>query len=197
MTKADETRKHIIKKAAPIFNMYGYDGFSLSLLTEAIGMTKGAVYGNFKNKDELSRAAFEYNLSIISNQISAMVSKRKHSCDKLIAYAGFYIDNFPTACDKGGCPVLNAAIDTDNKDLPVRTSVLAAIDMWLGSIIQIIKKGKKKGEIKPHADPAEFASLFVTSIEGGMMLSKVTSDPVHLERAANHLIDLVNKELRA
>ena len=93
--------------------------------------------------------------------------------------------------------MLNAAIDTDNKDLPVRTSVLAAIDMWLGSIIQIITKGKKKGEIKPHADPAEFASLFVTSIEGGMMLSKVTSDPVHLERAANHLIDLVNKELRA
>ncbi len=148
-------------------------------------------------KDELSRAAFEYNLAMVANQIAVVVRTRKHSCDKLIAYAGFYIDNFQAACNKGGCPVLNAAIDTDNKDLPVRSSVLAALDTWLGSIIQIINNGKKKGEIKPHVEPAEFASLFVSSIEGGMMLSKVTRDPGHLERAVNHLIDLVNKELRA
>ncbi len=49
MTKAEETRQYIIERAAPIFNMYGYEGFSMSQLTEAIGMTKGAIYGNFKN----------------------------------------------------------------------------------------------------------------------------------------------------
>jgi len=197
MTKADETRQYIIEKAAPIFNKYGYDGFSMSQLTEAIGMTKGAVYGNFRNKDEIAREAFDYNMSIIIDQITAIVRTRKHACDKLVAYAGYYIDCYQSICEKGGCPILNAAVDSDNRELPVRKNVLQTIEMWLNSIIQIVESGKRKGEIKADLDSSEFASLFVSSIEGAIMLSKVTRDPVHLERAVNNIIERVNRELRA
>ena len=65
MGKAEETRRFIIEKVAPIFNMHGYEGTSLSQLIEAIGLTKGALYGNFKNKDEIALAALEYNISKI------------------------------------------------------------------------------------------------------------------------------------
>ena len=196
MSKADETRQYIIEKAAPIFNKHGYDGTSMSQLTAAIGMTKGAIYGNFKDKEEIAREAFEYNHSIIVRQIAAIVGTRKHACDKLIAFATFNIDSFDALCKQGGCPILNAAIDSDNSSSPIRFSVLQAIDQWLNSIIQIINSGKKKGEIKAHVDPDEFASLFVSSIEGSIMLSKVTGDSGHLEKAVNHIIDRVNSELR-
>jgi len=197
MTKADETRRYIIEKAAPIFNMHGYEGTSMSQLTEAIGMTKGAIYGNFKDKDEIAREAFEYNFSTVSNQIAAVVANRKHACDKLIAFATFYIDNFPHITRTGGCPILNAAVDTDNTDLPIRSDVLRAIEKWLDSVVQIIDSGVRKGEIREDVDPAEFASLFVSSIEGGIMLSKVTGEPAPLARAVNHIIDMVNRDLRA
>jgi len=197
MTKADETRQYIIKKAAPIFNKHGYEGTSMSQLTAAIGMTKGAIYGNFKDKDEIAREAFEYNHSMVVDQIIAVVGTRKHACDKLIAFATFNIDTFHIMCQAGGCPILNAAIDSDNSDLPIRSSVLQAINQWLDSIIMIINTGKKKGEIKADVDPDEFASLFVSSIEGSIMLSKTTGDSVHLEKAVNHIIDRVNRELRA
>lgn len=196
MTKADETRRYIIEKAAPIFNMQGYEGTSMSQLTEAIGMTKGAIYGNFKDKDEIAREAFEYNFSMVSNQIAAVVGTRKHACDKLIAFATFYIDHFPRITKTGGCPILNAAVDTDNSDLPIRSDVLRAIEKWLDSVVQIIGSGMRKGEIREDVDPAEFASLFVSSIEGGIMLAKVTGDSAPLARAVNHIIDMVNKDLR-
>lgn len=48
--KSERTRQFIIEKVAPIFNRKGYAGTSLSDLTEATGLTKGAIYGNFKKQ---------------------------------------------------------------------------------------------------------------------------------------------------
>ena len=60
-TKAERTTQYIIETVAPIFNKLGYVGTSMSDLTEATGLTKGALYGNFENKEALAMSAFEYN----------------------------------------------------------------------------------------------------------------------------------------
>jgi PAS domain S-box-containing protein len=73
MSEAKETRNTIIAKAAPIFNMYGYKDTTMSQLTDAIRMTKGAIYGNFTDKDEIGLAAFDYNFAEISKKIKKVV----------------------------------------------------------------------------------------------------------------------------
>jgi AcrR family transcriptional regulator len=60
ITKAAKTSRYIIERTAPIFNRNGYTGTSLSDITKATGLTKGAIYGNFKNKEELALEAFNY-----------------------------------------------------------------------------------------------------------------------------------------
>ncbi len=51
LSKSEKTKAFIIEKAAPVFNTKGYAGTSLSDLTAATGLTKGAIYGHFENKD--------------------------------------------------------------------------------------------------------------------------------------------------
>jgi AcrR family transcriptional regulator len=196
MNKAEETRKYIIEKVAPIFNMHGYEGTSLSQLTEAIGLTKGALYGNFKNKDEIAMAALEYNISKIKGEIADRIGPIDNSCDKLVAFAEFYRDTFHKISQRGGCPILNAAIDSDNTELPLRDLVIRSIDDWIGMIILIIRRGIKRREIKGDIDTEAFATLFVSFIEGGIMLSKVTGDRVHLDRNLTFLINKINAVLR-
>ncbi|HPI92832.1 MAG TPA: TetR/AcrR family transcriptional regulator [Deltaproteobacteria bacterium] len=196
MSKADLTRQHIIEKAAPIFNKYGYEGTSMALLTDATGLTKGALYGNFTNKDEIALEALEYNISRISNLISEAVTPQKNSCDKLIAFAGFYRDFFATISQQGGCPILNAAVDSDNTGLPLRDVVIRWLDVWMGTISSIIRSGIEKREIRKAIDPVAYATLFVSLIEGGIMLSKVMGSRVHLERNVAFIIDTVNNKLR-
>jgi len=53
-TKAERTSAFIIERVAPVFNKHGYIGTSMSDLTEATGLTKGALYGNFENKEALA-----------------------------------------------------------------------------------------------------------------------------------------------
>ena len=196
MSKAEETKSYIIEQAAPIFNMHGYKGTTMSQLTKAIDMTKGAIYGNFKDKDEIAIAAFDYNFAEISKKIRNVVLSKENACEKLIAYANFYLDEFAIISRKGGCPILNAAIDSDNVHLPLKERVVQVIEDWTNSISRIVYSGIKRKQINKNTKPEQFASLFVSLIEGGMMLSKVTGNTIHLSRNIDHIIYLVNTELR-
>ena len=69
VTKADRTRQYIIEKTAPLFNSKGFDGTSLAELTEATGLTKGALYGNFRDKEELALEAFLYSIAKVKQVV--------------------------------------------------------------------------------------------------------------------------------
>ncbi|MFC1488818.1 TetR/AcrR family transcriptional regulator [Thermodesulfobacteriota bacterium] len=196
MSKAEETKNYIIKQAAPIFNMHGYKGTSMSQLTKAIKMTKGAIYGNFKDKDEIALAALDYNLAEISEKIRNVVLSKENACDKLVAFANLYLDEFAEISRKGGCPVLNGAIDSDNVHLPLKSRVAKAIENWINNVSRIVNSGIKRNQINRNATPEQFASVFVSLIEGGVMLSKATGNTIHLSRNIDHIIHLVNNELR-
>ena len=60
ISKAELTKLHILETVAPIFNKNGYAATSMQDITKATGMTKGAIYGNFKNKEELAISAFKF-----------------------------------------------------------------------------------------------------------------------------------------
>ncbi|RZL99390.1 MAG: TetR/AcrR family transcriptional regulator, partial [Pedobacter sp.] len=72
-SKAERTRQLIIEQTAPIFNTKGYAGTSMNDLTAATGLTKGAIYGNFENKDEVAVAAFDYNFSKITEHLKGKI----------------------------------------------------------------------------------------------------------------------------
>ncbi len=196
MSKAEETRNFIIEKSAPIFNMHGYKGTTMSQLTKAINMTKGAIYGNFADKDEIALAAFDFNFAEVSKKIKNVVISKDNACDKLIAFANFYLDEFAEISRKGGCPLLNATVDSDNIHPTLKERVANAIESWINNVTRIVYSGIKRKQINPNAKPEQFASVFVSLIEGGLMLSKATGNTIHLSRNIDQIIHLVNAELR-
>lgn len=57
--KRARTRKRLIEAAATVIAEKGFDRASLEEIAASAGMTRGAVYGNFKNKEELFLALIE------------------------------------------------------------------------------------------------------------------------------------------
>ena len=195
-TKSEETRQYIIEKAAPIFNMYGYAGTSMSQLTKAIGMTKGAIYGNFKDKDEIALAAFKFNVSQIGEKRSKIINAEENANDKLIAYANFSLDNFAELFKNGGCPVLSAATDSDFGHSKLKESVAKVIKVGLDYVASIIYDGIEKKQINKNIEADKYATIFISLLEGGFMLSQAKGDAVYLSRNVEHILNLVNTELR-
>src|SRR5262245_40453766 len=62
MTRAEsqaQTRAQLVKTATQLFFTDGYHPTSLEKVAEAAGYSKGAVYSNFRNKDELCTAVLD------------------------------------------------------------------------------------------------------------------------------------------
>ena len=59
--RRQQTREYLIEAAAHVFAERGFHGASLDQVAAAAGFTKGAVYSNFKNKEDLFLALLEAN----------------------------------------------------------------------------------------------------------------------------------------
>lgn len=196
MSKAEKTREFIIEKTAPVFNKKGFAGTSLSDITRVTGLTKGAIYGNFKNKDDIALAVFDYNVQQVFMIASSPGDNGKSAVDRLVAIANQYKDQFAGIARNGGCPILNAAVEADD-ELPVlKEAVKKRIASWKDGFVQIILQGIRGGEIKKHVDPDRYASIFIALFEGGMMLSKTMGDPVYFHQSLDKMIEIVYTELK-
>jgi len=182
LSKSQRTRKFIIETTAPIFNTKGYEGTSMSDITEATGLTKGSIYGNFENKEEVALAAFDHNHGIIKKIITEKISKAESYHDKLMVYAIVYHSfTRKSGFVKGGCPVLNTAIEADDTNPPLRDKAANAVESWRKSIINLIKAGIIAGEFKKDIPLEQTALSIIALIEGGVMISKVTNTPANLD----------------
>jgi len=174
MSKAEKTKQFIIEKTAPIFNRKGFAGTSLNDITGATGLTKGSIYGNFENKDEVALAAFDYNYGQMAAVIKRKMESKTHPIDKLKVYLTIYSEFTKIPALHGGCPILNTAIEADDTHSALRSKAVGAIEGWYKTIETIIKRGQDTGQIKNGPNGREFAGAFIALIEGGLMLTKVT-----------------------
>lgn len=192
MSKARQTKARIVRQAAELFNQKGYAGSSIADVMQATGLKKGGIYNHFKSKDELALAAFDYAVSLMSQEIWQAVKTKKNAIERLQALLSaylIYIDEPPIA---GGCPILNTAIEADDLDSPLRDRALSAIDSWRSLIVRIIQKGIKKQEVKSSVEPDTVATIIICTIEGAIMMSQLEKNPVHLKRAiAPYLIRII------
>lgn len=176
MTKAEKTRNFIIEKIAPIFNMKGYAGTSLNDIITATGLTKGSIYGNFANKDEVALAAFDYNFSMNVSKIEAEISRQNTTEGKLLAYISIYQSLLINGISLGGCPILNTAIDADDTHPALRDKVLKAVLSWKNRIISLVEEGILKKELNADNNPEQIALTIIAMIEGGVMVSRLTKN---------------------
>ena len=196
MGKAEATKQAIIEQAAALFNKKGYAATSIPEITKAKGITKGSFYGNFKNKEEIELAAFDYNIAKMNLALRQEIVKKDNAIDKLLVFEEYYFEGMKAHRLPAGCAILNTAIEADDTHPKLNERVIAAIDNWKNSIISIIEKGKKYGQIKPEVNSEEYAVLFIAMIEGGVMLGKTYKSLEPLHKVMRHYRRIIQTELK-
>jgi AcrR family transcriptional regulator len=193
ISKAERTRQFIIEKTAPVFNKKGYAGTSLSDLTEVTGLTKGSIYGNFENKDEVALAAFDYNFGRVTEYVKDRILATDHSIERLLVYPAIYRNFLKIPFLRPGCPILNTSIEADDTHPQLKERAAAALSFWKKSIENQVKRGIERKEIKAQADPTEVAVITMSLIEGAVMQAKVNNKATELQMAMNFLEKYINE----
>jgi AcrR family transcriptional regulator len=176
MRNPELTKKIIISHAISLFNTKGYRATSISDITKSTGITKGAIYGNFENKDAVAEAAFEYGVEKVFGEIRKHIKSAHTAPEKLKAIAVYYTNYILDPPISGGCPLINTAIEADDNYPQLRARVIRTLGIMKDSIKKIIHRGISENQLKKDINVDEFAMLFYASVKGGVMLSRVEGD---------------------
>jgi TetR/AcrR family transcriptional regulator, transcriptional repressor for nem operon len=194
MRKGEQTRREIIRKAAPIFNQRGYDGAALSDLMRATGLEKGGIYRHFSSKEVLAAEAFDYAWRETLNARIHDLDTISNTVDRLKRLVANFVER--RGVIPGGCPLLNTAIDTDDGNSVLRERARKAFRGWRSYLISIISAGIKAREIRPGVDPKKLATLLISSLEGAIMLCRLERSEEPLLAVRAHLDNYLETEVR-
>lgn len=193
MKKAERTRQYIISRTAPIFNKQGFQGTSLADLQDATGLTKGSLYGNFSDKEEIAREAFCYAMDEIRSFVRQRMNRKGTAREKLAALLSFYAEYVFNPPIPGGCPLLNNAVEADDFHPDLKNLVATEIENTIAAIAQILEQGRKSGEFKRDLRVRELAVIFFTSVEGAIMVSRVSGSDRAMKIVVRHCKSLLDQ----
>lgn len=192
MTKAEKTKAFIIEQTAPLFNIKGYAGTSIYDVMHATELSKGCIYGHFKNKDEVALAAFEYNHEKVNEHIRSRIAATDNAIERLMVYPQTYRNYFRYPYLQAGCPIMNMAVEADDTHPVLKERAAKALNFWQTAIENQIKRGIKRNEIKKDTNPEAFAIIMISLIEGALMQAKTTSKTKELKQTMSFLEKLIS-----
>ncbi len=191
MSKGEETKERIIQQAAELFNKQGYAGTSMSDIMQVTGLKKGGIYNHFQNKDELALQAFDYAVSLISYRYRIALLSKRNAVERLQAIVQVFVSYIEKPPLKGGCPLLNTAVESDHTHPALRKRAQEAMNSWYDMIRRVVQKGITRGEISPDIDPEQVATVTIAIFEGGLMMTQLHGNSIYLKRAMTHLSQYV------
>jgi len=189
-SKGDRTRERVIDAAAALINARGLAGTSVGDIIEATGVKKGNLYFHFGSKEEigiavLEKARREYFDYLANNARGDSPLARLNGV--IEAVARFHRKTGFT----GGCIFGNTALETGDSNPRFAAFVRAVFDEWTGLLARLLAGARDAGEIPNTIEPAAFARLIVASLEGGIMMARLSKN----ERDLIQCIDAIRSAL--
>ena len=159
VSKGQATRAAILRHAATVASVHGLEGLSIGRLAELSGLSKSGLFGHFGSKAALQRAVLE---SVVEHFRSAVILPALRAPTGLERLEKLFLGwlGWATADRAGGCPLLGAAVELDDRPGALRDYLVERQQAWLDCIARIAAKAIANGEFRRDLDPAQFAFEF-------------------------------------
>lgn len=190
------TSEFILDKVAPIFNKQGYIGTSLTDITKATGLTKGAIYCNFSNKEDLALQSFQLNISLAITPLFKIVATKEDSLNKLYAITNYQRSYYDLVKDRGGCPMLRVGVDTKFINPLLFEAAQNLSQKFTLGLTNIITDGIMNNEIQPNTDPVKYAKTILSLIEGSSLLAFTHNDQSYIDSAMDFIDTTLIESIR-
>lgn len=168
-----ETRTKVLNAAEALFAKKGYYDTSMDEIAEGSGLSKGAIYGHFKSKEELFIALQDLKSG---DQLSGLLARFSpdDSARTKLEKAGDLMFDYLVGSSRNDCRVgLEFEVAA-----PRMKSLQQRRDARFGTVVdftrEIIEEGIRKGEFKQDIDP-QATALFLASLADGLSLEWATT----------------------
>lgn len=154
--------------ALKLFWSQGYEGTSISDLTEAIAINRPSLYASFGNKENLFRICTEYYLSEELSFVDEAMQERvfKDALEKLFAH------EIQLIADNKGCLLINTALTCHPENDAIKILLSDHRKQLEGKIRKRTQQAQLKKEVATSESPNTIAK-YITSLYQGLSIQAV------------------------
>lgn len=183
MQKGEETKEKILVEALRLFHSKGYHNTSINDVMNGAGIKKGGLYFHIQSKEKLALKVLEEALANYESMISKgldRLSPVEQIEKKIEAIVRYHV----TSGLQKGCLFGNMALEIGMNDSEISLFLKDVFKRWEKSFEIMLERAVNKGELKLRETSSQLAKMILASIEGGIMLSKITGDMDSLKKCA-------------
>lgn len=172
MTKGSETKERLLQMATDLMWQKGFGATSVNDLLQATGIKRGTLYYYFPGKNDLGLAVLERVRIMFFTTVDTAFANTG-PFQGLCNFFDFALELQRSKCFVGGCLFGNIALEMSDNDSGYMSSTKKIFQEWIGRIEDVVRSGQQTGEIRTDIDAASMAQMIVSTLEGGIMLSRL------------------------
>ena len=184
--KDGATAGRILDAAQRLVQSRGFNGFSYADIAAEIGIKKASLHYHFETKDELGRALLARYLERFRGALAAVDQASTDPRERLRRYAGLYLGVLRDEERMCLCGMLAADVQTLAR--PVREGVRRFFEMNEAWLTKVLEAGRKSGVLSFKGSASAEAVVFLSTLEGAMLVARSIGGPARFEETAKRLL---------
>jgi AcrR family transcriptional regulator len=153
--KGAATREAVVERALAIARTEGFEGLTIGGIATAVGMSKSGVFAHFGSREDLQLAVLDAAAQNFTEYVFMAAIREKRGLPRLRAIMRNWVSWLRNA--GGGCPMVSAAIEYDDRPGPIRDRVVEYQTRLRRELARAITMAIDAGEMKPDCDPDQLA----------------------------------------
>lgn len=179
-----------------LFAAKGYGSTSVADILQAAGAGSGSLYHFFPGKQDLLLAVLDtYHDGIYPMLLEPAWKGVKDPVERVFALLDCYRGLLDSTDCFYGCPIGNLALEIHEPDPPVRERLAANFSAWTGAVEGCLREAADR--FPPGTDFGALAIFVLTTMEGGVMLSRTARSLEPFDNAVGQLKTHVETLLNA
>jgi AcrR family transcriptional regulator len=181
--RSARTRSALLESAARGLSRYGYGNLILERVASEAGYTRGALYHQFKDKEDLALAVLDWVDETWRQEVGPLVDREPDPVDALIALARGHA----VYCQRDVARVAMALrLEFSGRDHPVARRLERVSESLVKRCARLINAGRRMGTIPPGPPAKVVALAFIGAMEGAVieLAGRAPHDEVLAARAA-------------
>jgi len=188
MRKDNSTaREKILSRGRELMLKQGFNGTGIDEICKAAGVTKGALFYYFPNKDELAIALLDYHWTITQQMLAQTpYGAASDPLQRILLYVDLFIamgrmPGVPMSCLFG-----NLTQELGAAENSVVEKCKWGFTNWAKQISDDLRSAQEKYETASSWSAHEIAEYFVSIYEGSLILVKAQKNPEILSLNMTH-----------
>jgi TetR/AcrR family transcriptional repressor of nem operon len=187
-SKGDLTRHNIIEKSMDLFSVKGFFNTSIADIVQATGLTKGGLYGHFKNKEDIWYAVYDECVRIWKRIVFDGVAAISDPLERIDRVVENSLKNYlGGGVFEGGCFLLNSLVDLAGQAPAMSNHVLAGFTGFARLLARWLTEAARQGMLKEEVNLSEVANFMVIAVNGAAPLYAASKDPAVWQHALSQL----------